>query len=68
MAAVNAPGALLIIIGAWVVTQILGGNALERLGVVKPDDTSSGPSTLAPGPITPGPGGGSGGLPGAGGW
>lgn len=69
----NAPGVLLIVVGAWVVTQVLGGNALERLGVVKADQPPAGPSTLAPGPYVPGApgsggGGGSGGLPGAGGW
>lgn len=28
-------GAVLMIAGIWVLTQILGGNALGRLGVVK---------------------------------
>jgi hypothetical protein len=31
--AVNAGGLVLIIAGAWVLTQVLGGDALGRLGV-----------------------------------
>jgi len=29
----NAGGVLLIIAGVWVMTQVLGGKALERLGL-----------------------------------
>lgn len=31
---VNAAGLLLIIAGAWVLTQVLAGGALSRLGVI----------------------------------
>lgn len=52
-------GVLLTIAGAWVLSQILGGNALGRLGITgeptKPGTTSSGPDILAPGK-PPGPG------------
>lgn len=30
----NAAGALLILTGVWVLAQVLGGNALTRLGIV----------------------------------
>lgn len=30
----NTSGLLLIVIGAWIVTQVIGGNALQRLKVV----------------------------------
>lgn len=30
----NAPGLLLVVAGVWVLTQVLGGNALKRLKVV----------------------------------
>lgn len=29
----NASGLLLVLAGVWVLTQVLGGNALGRLGV-----------------------------------
>lgn len=29
----NTSGALLAVIGIWVLTQVLGGNALGRLGI-----------------------------------
>jgi hypothetical protein len=32
---VNASGVLLVILGIWVATQVLGGHALERLGIVQ---------------------------------
>lgn len=31
----NPAGILLVVIGAWVATQVLAGNALERLNIVK---------------------------------
>jgi hypothetical protein len=31
--AVNASGALLVLAGAWVLCQVLGGDALGRLGL-----------------------------------
>jgi hypothetical protein len=34
-ASVNASGAVLILAGVWVCTQVLGGRALQRLGVIK---------------------------------
>jgi len=33
---VNASGVLLILAGAWVLSQTLGGRALQRLGVIAP--------------------------------
>jgi hypothetical protein len=33
MAAMNASGLLLVVIGGWVLAQVLAGNALGRLGV-----------------------------------
>jgi hypothetical protein len=33
LAAVKAGGALLVVVGAWICTQVLGGNALGRLGI-----------------------------------
>lgn len=51
----NASGALLVLAGAWVLFQVLGGNALGRLGVTggetKPGTTESGPKIMAPGPL-----------------
>jgi len=35
LVAVNAGGIVLIIAGAWVLTQVLGGNALRRLNIVE---------------------------------
>jgi hypothetical protein len=32
---VNAGGIVLIIAGAWVLCQVLGGNALKRLNIVE---------------------------------
>jgi hypothetical protein len=31
---VNAGGTLLIVAGVWVLAQVLGGRALQRLGVI----------------------------------
>lgn len=31
----NPAGIVLIIAGTWVVTQVFGGNALQRLGIVQ---------------------------------
>lgn len=31
----NASGIVLVIAGVWVLTQVFGGNALGRLGIVK---------------------------------
>jgi hypothetical protein len=33
-ATVNASGLLLVILGIWATVQVLGGHALERLGIV----------------------------------
>lgn len=59
-------GVLLTVAGVWVLAQILGGNALGRLGITgeptKPGTTSSGPDILAPGPA-PGNGGPGTGVP-----
>lgn len=30
----NSAGVVLIVAGVWVLTQVLGGHALERLGVL----------------------------------
>ena len=32
----SAGGVLLVIAGIWVVAQVLGGDALKRIGVIKP--------------------------------
>jgi hypothetical protein len=32
---VNAAGIVLILAGVWVLTQVLAGGALERLGVIE---------------------------------
>jgi hypothetical protein len=47
---VNASGVLLVILGVWVATQVLGGQALERLGITtgKAQDQSTG-SVVPPG-------------------
>jgi hypothetical protein len=34
-------GVLLVIAGVWVLCQVLGGNALERLGVISGDTSST---------------------------
>ena len=62
----SASGAALIVIGTWVLCQVLGGNALGRLGITaRATDGTGGsgkPDILAPGPNTgtpvPGLGGG----------
>lgn len=33
-------GLLAIVVGAWALCQAFGGNALERLGVLSPEDTA----------------------------
>lgn len=40
----NPGGVVILIFAAWIGCQVFGGNALERLGVIAPDDggTSSG--------------------------
>lgn len=35
----NASGVLLLLLGSWVLVQIFGGKALERLGIIA--DTGS---------------------------
>jgi hypothetical protein len=40
----NAGGVLLTLAGVWVLTQILGGNALQRLGITGQDAPSTGGS------------------------
>ena len=59
-------GIVLTVAGMWVLSQILGGNALGRLGIsgepTKPGSASSGPDILAPGP-PPGTGGPGTGVP-----
>lgn len=32
----NSAGVLLMVAGAWVLCQVLAGDALSRLGVIKP--------------------------------
>lgn len=57
----NASGAVVILAGVWILCQVLGGNALERLNIV----TSGGSSTSTPTPpgVTPSPSPGSGTSP-----
>lgn len=38
----NAAGVLLAVIGAWIVTQVLAGDALARLGLVESDEPEEG--------------------------
>lgn len=33
-------GVVLVVAGVWVLCQVLGGNALERLGIIGQSDTS----------------------------
>lgn len=57
----NAGGLVLVVVGLWVVCQVLGGNALERLGVVDAESASdNGSRNVAPGQPQPGPGMGNG--------
>lgn len=58
-------GIVLVIAGFWVATQVLGGDALQRLGVIGDDHTKE--TTVAPDPnfsVAPPGGQGSPGLPG----
>lgn len=32
----NASGVLLLLAGVWVLAQLFGGHALERVGILKP--------------------------------
>lgn len=38
-------GVLLVLAGAWVLCQVLGGNALERLGVIGGSGDQTGPAS-----------------------
>jgi hypothetical protein len=40
--AVNPAGVVLAIAGIWIVSQVFAGNALERLGILKPTPTDQG--------------------------
>lgn len=52
MAAVKPSGLLLIIAGVWVLTQVLGGDALGRLGITSPTSGGLPPNASTPvGPI-----------------
>lgn len=53
----NPGGVVLLIAGVWVVTQVLGGKALQRLGWATGDKSTSGGGAL---PGTPGTDGDSG--------
>lgn len=48
----NPAGILIAIAGVWVVSQVFAGNALERLGILRPD-TAGGSGGVVP-PIGPG--------------
>lgn len=52
----NPRGYVLVIAGAWVLCQVFGGNALQRLKII-PEEAAEGPRTLAPGAPTVPPGG-----------
>jgi hypothetical protein len=54
---VKPSGILLVVIGVWIAAQVLGGNAMERLNLIRPDGTAGGVAT-APG-AAPLSGGGS---------
>lgn len=47
----NPAGILIAVAGVWVTCQVFGGNALERLGILKPDPAGGG--GIVP-PIGPG--------------
>lgn len=34
----NPGGVVMVIAAVWIGCQVFGGNALERLGIVKPDE------------------------------
>jgi len=54
---VTPGGILLVVIGTWVVSQVLGGNALERLNVLQANGSPQTPGPVqAPG-LSPDPGG-----------
>jgi hypothetical protein len=61
-------GIVLVIAGIWVATQVLGGDALQRTGVISSSDSSSTvtpdpnfrtvpPGSVPPGATVPGSGG-----------
>lgn len=53
----NPAGLVVAIAGIWVVCQVFGGNALERLGVLSPSGSGlPGPDVVGPGlaPFVPG--------------
>lgn len=45
MVAVRSGGVLLVLAGVWVLCQVLGGDALDRLGIIGQNSSSSGGST-----------------------
>ena len=52
-----AGGVLLVLAGTWVLTQVLKGDALKRLGIIGSTNANDIPDPLDPGaaPTTPGP-------------
>lgn len=36
----NPAGLVLIIAGTWIVSQVFAGNALQRLNIIKPSETT----------------------------
>lgn len=42
----NAGGIVLAVVGVWVLCQVLGGDALVRLGIVQGATTDLGPGTF----------------------
>ncbi len=43
----NAAGVVLAIAGIWVVSQVFGGNALERLNIIKPTSSAGGNASIS---------------------
>lgn len=44
----NPAGLVLVIVGLWVSSQVLAGNALQRLGIIKPSGDEPGPGAALP--------------------
>lgn len=49
----NPAGLVIAIAGVWVVCQVFGGNALERLGVLKPESARADIPGAIGGSVTP---------------
>lgn len=54
----NPRGYVLVIAGIWVICQVFGGNALQRLKIIPEESAAPAPPVVPPGPpgVPPGPG------------